>query len=168
MPEISLVSANEYTKDIAVKLIGEFWRVHNNYAQSLTETLTDYAEWTSKGHIFYLIKANEEFIGFAHLGSRGARIDWLEDLFILPAFQKRGLGGSVIALLESKVKEYSDSMYLEVASRNLGAMRLYRKLGYDCLNTVTIRKDFHKEKFKTVGNEILDGMNFEIRKYKET
>ena len=165
--EISLVSSNDSTRDIAVKLIIEFWRAHNNYAQSAEEAASDYEEWTSEGHIFYLIKTDEDFVGFAHMGSRGAQIDWLEELFILPVFQNRGLGSKAIEILEDKVKKYSDSMYLEAAARNLSAIRLYRKLGYDCLNTISIRKDFHKEKYETAGNELVGGMYFEIRKYKD-
>lgn len=92
--------------------------------------------------------------------------DWLEDLFILPEFQGRGIGSEAIKLLESTVKQYSESMYIEAAARNERAIRLYRRLGYDCLNTVTIRKDFEPEKFETLHKETLLGETFDVRRYK--
>ena len=45
-------------------------------------------------------------------------------------------------------------------------IRLYRRLGYDCLNTVTIRKDFEPEKFETLHKETLLGETFDVRRYK--
>ena len=37
-----------------------------------------------------------------------------------------------IALVEAEIKKYSESVYLEVAARNFGAMKLYHRLGYHC------------------------------------
>ncbi|MFM1565261.1 hypothetical protein [Helcococcus ovis] len=46
-------------------------------------------------------------------------------------------------------------------------MRLYNKLGYDCLNTITIRKDFNEDDFDIIKAEKIDGYNFNIKKYKK-
>ena len=62
------------------------------------------------------------------------------------------------------VKEYSESLYIEVASRNINAIRLYHKIGYDCLNTLTIRKDFKDEKQEVISKEQIFEMEFEVRK----
>ena len=69
-------------------------------------------------------------IGFVHLGNRGAKIDWLEDLFILPEYQGGGLGTQAIFQVEAIVRKYSESLYIEAAARNEGAIRLYQKLGF--------------------------------------
>ena len=69
-------------------------------------------------------------------------------------------------LAEQIVKEYSESIYLEVAARNMDALRLYRRNGYDCLNTITIRKDFEPENFDVLRTENLLGHEFEVKKYK--
>lgn len=67
--------------------------------------------------------------------------------------------------LEEIIKSYSESLYIEVVARNLKAVKLYKELGYDCLNTITIRKVFHEENFKTIQSENIAGHNFQIRKY---
>lgn len=151
-------------------LIKRFWLEHNGETQTDAEARADLCAWTAEGHRFFFIlpKDGAELspVGFAHLGSRGAAADWLEDLFILPEFQGRGIGSEAIKLLESTVKQYSESMYIEAAARNERAIRLYRRLGYDCLNTITIRKDFEPEKFETLHKETLLGETFGVRRYK--
>jgi hypothetical protein len=61
-------------------------------------------------------------------------------------------------------KQYSESLYIEVASRNVNAIRLYHKIGYDRLNTLTIRKDFKVEKQETVGKEKIFEMDFKVKR----
>ena len=39
----------------------------------------------------------------------------------------------------------------------------YRKLGYDCLNTITVRKDFKPEKFEILREEKIFEQNFEVK-----
>ncbi|MGT2683185.1 hypothetical protein [Streptococcus porci] len=68
-------------------------------------------------------------------------------------------------ILENKVKQYSESLYLEVASRSLKAMKLYRELGFDCLNSITIRKDFQKENFEVIERQKISDFQFDIKKY---
>lgn len=101
-------------------LIKRFWLEHNGETQTDAEARADLCAWTAEGHRFFFIlpKDGAELnpVGFAHLGSRGAAADWLEDLFILPEFQGRGIGSEAIKLLESTVKQYSESMYIEAAA----------------------------------------------------
>lgn len=153
--------------NIASNLIRKFWYAHSHYEQSTEDSLKDLKHWTAEGHIFYLIKYENELIGFVHLGNRGAKIDWLEDLFILPEYQGRGLGTQAIFQVEAIVRKYSESLYIEAAARNEGAIRLYQKLGYDCLNTITVRKDFCPEHFETIRTEKIADQTFTVKKYIE-
>lgn len=130
--------------DVAISLIKKFWKEHNDYEMSTEEAQEDLTEWTREGHKLYLIKC-EEVMGFIHLGSRGGAIDWLEEI----------------------VKEYSESLYIEAAARNEKAIRLYAKLGYNCLNTITVRKDFEPENFEVMKVENIHNQEFEIKRYKE-
>lgn len=153
-------------KDAAVDLIRQFWKAHNNYNQSKEEALADLEQWTDSGHEFFFIHRDDETVGFIHLGSRGNKPDWLEDVFVVPRYQNQGIGTSAIKIMEEEVKKYSDSLYIEAAARNQGAIRLYQKLGYNCLNTITIRKDFNEEKFDIVRKVNIYDADFEIRKLK--
>ena len=148
-------------------LISQFWQSHSQYLPDLQETKQDLAAWTSPGNQLYLVIHRACLIGFVHLGSRGSAIDWLEHLFILPAYQGRGLGSAVIQEVEDIVKTYSESLYIEAAARNTRAIALYHRLGYACLNTVTIRKDFKPADFTVLDEEKLYGLSFEIKRKKE-
>ncbi len=160
------ITLREYNGEAeeAAALICAFWLAHNDYVQSAEEAGEDLAAWTAEGHKFYFIEAGDGVAGFVHVGSRGARIDWIEDLFIRPEYQGKGYGSAALERVEELVSSYSDSVYIEVAARNLRALKLYHKNGYNCLNTVTIRKDFHPENFDVVREDELLGYRMEVRR----
>lgn len=146
-----------------IDLIRGFWLAHNQEEQTETEARTDLAAWTAEGHKLYLIQEEAQTVGLVHLGSRGGACDWLEDLFVLPAYQNRGIGTEAIRLAEEIVRTYSVSMYIEAAARNRRAIALYHRLGYQCLNTVTIRKDFPGYDYDVTREERIYDLPFEIR-----
>lgn len=160
---IKLIRYNN-EKDTTIDLIIKFRKEHNDVNVSYEEANENLIEWTKEGHILYFISVDNEYVGFVHLGSRGCEIDWLEDIFVLPEYQNKGIGTKAIQIVEEIVKEYSESLYIEVASRNINAIRLYHKIGYDCLNTLTIRKDFKDEKQEVISKEQIFEMEFEVRK----
>lgn len=160
----SLTDYEESREGEAVRLIQGFWLAHNRYRQTEEEAKADLRTWTGEGHRLYFIALEDMAVGLLHLGSRGGKIDWLEDLFVLPEYQGRGIGSQAVRLAEAMVRQYSQSMYIEAAARNERAIRLYRRLGYDCLNTVTIRKDFPGYDYEVVREEQVYGERFEIRK----
>ena len=165
---LNMITLKQYTNEEnqILPLIQGFWKAHSHYDQSGEEAQEDLTNWTKDGHIIYFIQHDETVVGFAHLGSRGGKTDWLEELFILPEYQGNGFGSEAIHQLEEIVKQYSASLYIEAAARNEAAIRLYRKLGYDCLNTITIRKDFPGYEYDVVRKEKIHELEFEIRKDK--
>lgn len=54
---------------------------------------------------------------------------WLEELYILPQFQRQGLGSQAIRALEAYYPE-NRRVRLEVEPDNADAARLYRRLGF--------------------------------------
>lgn len=160
---ISLIPYDSAAEQEALALIQGFWLAHNQEQQSEAEARADLDAWTSAGHRFYFIASDETQAGFLHLGSRGGACDWLEDLFVLPRYQNRGIGTEAIRLAEEIVREYSVSLYIEAAARNRRAIALYHKLGYQCLNTITVRKDFSGYEYDVLRRESVYDLPFEIR-----
>lgn len=117
--------------------------------------------------MLYFISYNKQNVGFVHLGSRGCNIDWLEDIFVLPRYQNKGIGKESIKAVEDIVKKYSDSLYIEAASRNYRAIKLYKALGYDCLNTITVRKDFNNDNYDVISKVSVFDNEFLIKKEKD-
>lgn len=159
-----MVTLKEYQQeqDVAISLIGQFWYAHNQEVPSYEDNKENLLDWTKDGHKLYFITYHQQIVGFVHLGSRGCEMDWLEDIFVVPDYQNRGIGTKVIALVEQLVQSYSSSLYIEASSRNTAAIRLYHKLGYNCLNTITVRKDFD-DRYTTVRNDSIANMNFVVK-----
>lgn len=62
----------------------------------------------------------------------GGQCVWVEELYVLPPYQGKGMGSKVFGLLNAY---YPDCcrFRLEVEPENEGAARLYRRLGYEAL-----------------------------------
>ena len=159
-----MVELKEYQQeqDIAISLIGQFWYAHNQEVPSYENNKENLMEWTKEGHKLYFITHQQQIVGFVHLGSRGCEMDWLEDIFVVPDYQNRGIGTQTIALVEQLVQSYSSSLYIEASSRNIAAIRLYYKLGYNCLNTITVRKDFD-DGYRVVRKDTISDLEFIIK-----
>lgn len=166
MARVTLCLYHSDRKEKAKKLIKNFWRAHNNCEQTDDEALRDLKLWTSEGNSFYFINYDNNTVGFAHLGSRGGEADWLEHLFVEPAYQRQGIATEAIKLIEALVMEYSMSLYIEVAARNIDALKLYYRLGFDTLNTITVRKDFFGD-FSEIDKASAAGYLFKIKQLNE-
>jgi len=57
----------------------------------------------------------------------------LDDLYVLPAFQNRGIGS---AILEKCIGESVNTVYLYVFSRNTRAIAFYERFGFSVRETV--------------------------------
>ena len=65
-------------------------------------------------------------------------------LCVNPAFQRQGLGFQAMLAVESIVKDMKiDSIRLDAYSQNPAALRLYEKLGYSKVGTVTFHLVCH-------------------------
>ncbi|RJX36187.1 MAG: GNAT family N-acetyltransferase [Desulfarculus sp.] len=85
----------------------------------------------AKGHNFVLYR-EEEVIGHAALLPDTRRRDAELIVFLLPAFQNRGLGSALTQLAMDKAAELGlCKLFLEVAARNTPAIRLYRKFRFE-------------------------------------
>ncbi len=92
----------------------------------------------------FLLKAEGETAGFALLSKTfsreaGGMVVWVEELFILPAFQGRGFGSAFFAWMEQHVP--AERYRLEVAPENARVVKLYERLGYEPLAYLQLVKD---------------------------
>lgn len=57
----------------------------------------------------------------------------LDDLYVLPPFRGRGIG---TAILKRCIDDSKAPLWLYVFKRNVGAVKLYRRLGFECREEV--------------------------------
>ncbi len=71
----------------------------------------------------------------------GGRQLVLDELYIAPSFQRRGLGSAALTFLEEESRRMGARVLrLEVARSNTGALALYRKHGFDLHDRQTMSK----------------------------
>ena len=67
-------------------------------------------------------------------------------------------------MLHIKIERYES--YITFATCNFDAVYFYRGLGYDALNTITIRTDFHLEQLEQISKEYVLKQDFVVRRIK--
>lgn len=66
---------------------------------------------------------------------------WIEDIFIRPEFQGKGIGSTFFRYLEESYKGIAVRYRLEVAKDNLNAIKVYEKNGYEVLDYMEMTKE---------------------------
>ena len=84
-----------------------------------------------------LIEADGQPAGYLYLtqcysAEVGGRCVFLEEIYLAPAFRGQGLGGEILAWIESQYPT-ARRFRLEVNDINQNAIRLYQKAGYEYL-----------------------------------
>lgn len=82
----------------------------------------------------YVFTEGEELVGYAMVASSfnceyGRPCKWIEDLYILPVYRGRGIGGKFLDFVAGKYPE--SLLRLEVEEENEGAVALYRRHGFE-------------------------------------
>ena len=148
---------NEYKKELIADIIA-FWKTHN-CEPTEGDALEDLKHWTSVGHLLFLIYVDGLMCGFVHLGSRGSGIDWLEDIFVREEYRGQGIGSQAIEWIWEYIRKQGfETLYLEVVPANIEALRLYHKLGFTNLNTLTLNRSIKKK--EVMGEETIQGFTF--------
>ena len=102
----------------------------------------DYAE-------AYIIECDGKSAGYllafkCYSREAGGMMLWLDELYILPEFQSRGLGREALAYMETKArKEGYARIRLEVERNNVRARSLYERLGFVSLEYEQMIKDLN-------------------------
>lgn len=92
----------------------------------------------------YVFEEDGVLMGYAMVAKTfnceyGKPCKWIEDLFILPAFRGRGIGGAFLDYIAAKYPE--SLLRLEAEEENEGAVALYRRHGFDVLPYMQMKKN---------------------------
>lgn len=165
---IYLLDYNILFKETIVKMIRDFFSFHSSLIE-INEELTEEGyvqanetliEWL-QNHLKIII-FNGDNIGFVRIAQRGGTVAWLEDIYVMPKYRKRGIGTKAIELSETFVQDVlkAPALCFDVVPRNLGALKLYYKAGYNNISIITLRKEFGINK-RNIKEKIL-GFDFNI------
>lgn len=113
-----------------------------NFCRTFDEMMSSdrYAE----GYVFELDGKTAGYALLAKTFSQeaGGIAVWVEELYIKPEFRSRGLGTTFFEFLENERTDDVKRIRLEVEIENEGAVKLYKRLGYDFLQYDQMIKEF--------------------------
>ena len=102
------------------------WTNYTNQPQMLEQALTH-------SLAIYLAHDGEEIVGLVRLVGDGFSSVFIQDLIVLPSYQRQGIGSN---LMKEALADYKDAYQIQLATeqteKNLG---FYRSLGFESLST---------------------------------
>ena len=102
------------------------WTNYTNQPQMLEQAL-------SHSLATYLARDGEEIVGLVRLVGDGFSSVFVQDLIVLPSYQRQGIGSN---LMKEALADYKDAYQIQLATeqteKNLG---FYRSLGFETLFT---------------------------------
>ena len=113
--------------------------------ESITEakvdaTIDKFSNVPGRGKIV-IFQKEDNIIGYSLLvfywsNEYGGEILFIDELYVLPEFRKRGVSTGFIKYLEKEYSESAKIIQLEITPTNENAKRLYSNLGFErCKNT---------------------------------
>jgi len=90
-----------------------------------------FAILTDPGRESYVALLEGEIVGFLILVMHGAFVGYIQSVCVAPGRRSLGLGRRLMAFAEERIFRETPNVFLNVASFNPAARRLYERLGYE-------------------------------------
>ena len=102
------------------------WTNYTNQPQMLEQAL-------SHSLATYLARDGEEIVGLVRLVGDGFSSVFVQDLIVLPSYQRQGIGSN---LMKEALADYKDAYQIQlVTERTEKTLGFYRSLGFETLST---------------------------------
>ena len=102
------------------------WTNYTNHPQMLSQSLTH-------SLAIYLARDGEEIVGLVRLVGDGFSSVFVQDLIVLPSYQRQGIGSN---LMKEALADYKDAYQIQLATEETEkTLGFYRPLGFETLST---------------------------------
>ena len=102
------------------------WTNYTNQPQMLEKAL-------SHSLATYLARDDEEIVGLVRLVGDGFSSIFVQDLIVLPSYQRQGIGSN---LMKEALADYKDAYQIQLATEQTEKnLDFYRSLGFETLST---------------------------------
>ena len=102
------------------------WTNYTNQPQMLSQAL-------SHSLATYLARDGEEVVGLVRLIGDGFSSVFVQDLIVLPTYQRQGIGS---ALMKQALSDYKDTYQIQLATEQTEkTLEFYRSLGFETLSS---------------------------------
>ncbi|MGD2148409.1 MAG: GNAT family N-acetyltransferase [Anaerolineae bacterium] len=79
----------------------------------------------------YVALVDAEIVGFVVLLMHGVFVGYVQSVGVAPQWRGRGIGTRLVAFAERRIFGDAPNVFITVSSFNMGAQRLYERLGYE-------------------------------------
>lgn len=119
-------------------LLVEFWE-SQLFHPTDSDILEDIRRMIDPKGIGRLILHGEEIAGFIYVNEKYGYLNNIEYLYIRKAFRSKGLATFAIKEIKKIVlSKGNDRVQIEVAPNNIRALKLYHRLGFTSIDTMTL------------------------------
>ena len=102
------------------------WTNYTNQPQMLAQALTH-------SLAIYLARDGEKIVGLVRLVGDGFSSVFVQDLIVLPSYQRQGIGSN---LMKEALADYKGAYQVQLATEETGkTLGFYRSLGFETLST---------------------------------
>ena len=102
------------------------WTNYTNQPQMLSRAL-------SHSLAIYLARDGEEIVGLVRLIGDGFSSVFVQDLIVLPSYQRQGIGST---LMRQALSDYKDTYQVQLATEQTEkTLEFYRSLGFETLSS---------------------------------
>ena len=102
------------------------WTNYTNQPQMLSQSLTH-------SLAIYLARDGEKIVGLVRLVGDGFSSVFVQDLIVLPSYQRQGIGSN---LMKEALADYKDVYQIQLATEQTEkTLGFYRSLGFETLST---------------------------------
>ncbi|MFS9260931.1 GNAT family N-acetyltransferase [Streptococcus infantis] len=102
------------------------WTNYTNQPQMLAQALTH-------SLVIYLARDGEKIVGLVRLIGDGFSSVFVQDLIVLPTYQRQGIGGT---LMKQALADYKDAYQVQLATEESEkTLGFYRSLGFETLSS---------------------------------
>lgn len=89
------------------------------------------------GRELYIARAGADVAGFILLNLHGPFPGYIQTVCVADSARGHGIGSQLVGYAETRIGRVSPNVFLCVSSFNPGAKRLYERLGYEFVGTLT-------------------------------
>ncbi|MDL2232039.1 GNAT family N-acetyltransferase [Ruminococcaceae bacterium OttesenSCG-928-L11] len=112
-----------------------------NFASTFEECLNHNPFMKGYTFVYDDVYAGYGLVSYTWSNEVGGLVVLLEEAYILPAFQGRGIGSAYIRRVEEENSDRAKRFRLEVTRSNTAAIALYERLGYEAFDYMQMVKD---------------------------
>ena len=95
----------------------------------------------------YIAWLQDEIAGFIIVEMSGTFKGYIKSICVSPSHRNKGIGSKLMSYTENRILSETPNVFLLVSSFNTGALRLYKRLGYERIGEL---KDFIIEGYSEI------------------